>query len=225
MVNSGISNFRESTFHYVKTREAVVRLLSNQQVTFEQELLLASNLEADAQSNRGELNSGLWWLRTEAEVRQKFGDSTRLLPIIFSTDSSHVSNKKSVKPVYVSLGVHKLKHRRSLFARKCVAYIPDASLTSARYKATAHNFLAKRIINLKCWQILLDGLDLDVPLEFTLPSGSVVRFGLAVCFWVCDHPESQMWAQVKCNSSHSCRFCLSKRRRDGQLFFADTVSF
>lgn len=217
VINSGVANFRETKFHYVNPREAVVRLLSNRQVSFEQELLLSCDHEANAHGDRGELNSGLWWERTEAEVRRKFGESTRLLPIIFSTDSSHVSNKKSVKPVYLSLGIHKLKHRRSIFARECVAYIPDATLTSARYKVTAHNFLAKRIINLKCWQILLEGLDLDTPLEYTLPSGRVVRFGLAICYWVCDHPESQMLAQVKCNSTHSCRFCLSKEEDMAKL--------
>jgi hypothetical protein len=37
----------------------------------------------------------------------------------------------------------------------------------------------------------------------------VIRFVLAIAYWICDHPESQMLAQVKwgSNVSYPCRFC------------------
>jgi hypothetical protein len=94
-------------------------------------------------------------------VRHQFGDGVRLLPLIFATDGSHVSNRRSVKPIYLSLGVHKLKHRRNIMARECIGYIPDASLTSARYKQVGENALAKRVVNLKCWQRVIT--DLQMP--------------------------------------------------------------
>jgi hypothetical protein len=212
VLSPGIPGYSDTKFFYSNPREAVTRLLVNTRVTFENELLLDFDNDSYVSGRISELNTGEWWKRMESDVRAKFGSSTKLLPIILSTDGSRVSSKKSVKPVYLSLGVHKYRHRTNLMARECIAYMPDSAAETAAqrsHNATKKAFVS-RLLGLKAWNILLDSLNLEQPLVVTMPSGQVLRFGLAIAYWICDHPEAQNLALVKWQhgTSHPCRFCL-----------------
>lgn len=212
ILKSGVPGFSEVKFFYTNPREAIVRLLLNSRVTFEDELLLDFDNIAHAEGRLSELNTGQWWQIAEAEVRSKFGGSTKLLPLIFAVDGSKVSLKKSVKPVYLSLGVHKYKHRTNVMARECIAFMPgDSAETQAHKRQSSKKAFVHRLLDLKAWNVLLDALDLERPLDITFPSGRVIRFGLSVAYWITDHPEAQNLALVKWQSktSHPCRFCLT----------------
>jgi hypothetical protein len=127
VLSPGIQGYSEAKFFYSNPREAIIRLLLNTRVTFENELLLEFDNAAHMEGKLSEINTGEWWKRKEVEVRMKFGSSTKLLPVILCTDGSRVSTKKSVKPVYLSLGVH--KHQRdkavNLKVSRCFHYFPQ----------------------------------------------------------------------------------------------------
>lgn len=212
VLSPGISGYSETKFFYSNPREAIIRLLLNTRVTFENELLLEFDNLAHIEGRISEINTGEWYKRKEAEIRIKFGSSTKLLPVILSTDGSRVSSKKSVKPVYLSLGVHKYRHRTNVMARECIAYMPAHSAETAaqRSHSTTKKAFVGRLLDLKAWNIIIDNLELDRPLIVTMPSGQVLRFGIAIAYWICDHPEAQNLALVKWQggTSHPCRFCL-----------------
>jgi hypothetical protein len=91
-------------------------------------------------------------------VRQKFRDhSVQLIPLILSADGTAVSLKISVKPVYVSLGIHPLKTRSSQSARACIGFVPNTNAVQAQGKRCTSGQV-KRITTTKSWRVIMEEL-------------------------------------------------------------------
>lgn len=213
--------YEEVTFHHYCPRESILKILNNPAVTVEQELLLSYDVASAQDCKLTELNSGQWWHNATLHVLKKFQDpDVKLLPIIFSADGSPISQKRSVKPIYLSLGIHRLKYRRSLQARQCIGYIPNASTVNARKRSDESvSSLVKRFISLKCWNVILELLKQDELLIWRSPSGKTYKFAPVPMFWIMDHPEAQQVCQVKWGHKveHPCRFCVIEASKMSDL--------
>jgi hypothetical protein len=220
--NVQVSNFVTElddhvNFYYVEPRKAITRLLSNKAITNEATLLWEFDPEAYSGSY-AEVNSGEWWKRTEIQVRREHGRHVHLLPLILCADGSPTSLKGSVKPAYLSLGNLRLKARLRIDSKECLAYIPDKGFAEDEDDNLSER---RRLINFRCWDVLLKKLDMDKLLEWEF-EGRKIHFALRVMFFLGDHPESQALAGVKgsWNTSHPCRHCLVPASR--MAFLSET---
>ena len=115
-------------FKYITARETVLRILSNKQLSTD--LLLDYDSLAAARNEYSELNTGKYWLEALNYARRKTGrGDIRILPVIVSSDDASVDSKKSVKPMYLTLGIHKLE----VFL---INYVTEHLIGSSRYQSS-----------------------------------------------------------------------------------------
>lgn len=75
----------------------------------------------------GAFNSSNWWQFAEHKARSLYGSDVFILPFILFSDKTEVDNKRSVWPIYITLGNYNIRTRNKISAKQLVGFIPKVN--------------------------------------------------------------------------------------------------
>jgi len=202
--------FKDVQFSFENPRTVIEELLSDATLNHSENIQLGSIEEKDEFGNNvfSDLSSALWIKQTSQMLLSKKKDAA-VLPLIWAADSVNLDNrgKRSVKPIYLTLGIFKTHIRRLAIAKRVIGFFPDIESTKAQQKTIAYR-KAKRDLYHKCWDVIMKNIDFKTPFSYLglhlYPVNMIAQM---------DHPEAQLFAKVKNSyrTSYPCRLCLAPR--------------
>ena len=72
----------------------------------------------------GELNTGSWWEFAEDKARVQYGEDINIVPFIISSDKTNVGKKRSVWPMYLTIGNLRIRDRNKLSGKRLLGFLP-----------------------------------------------------------------------------------------------------
>jgi hypothetical protein len=190
-------------FCYEDPKILIEELLSDSSIvnpgSFFREYL--NNTDGEGNHVYEEFVSGSWFKDAQSKVRNHFGNSVSVLPILLFSDETTINNwrSRSVKPIVMSIGNFSLSARDRTASRKLLGYFPSitkvlSTLGESKLSTDATRQL-KRDLYQSVWRTLLREIEClteEGPLTIELPNkmGRFEYVPVVACF-IGDIPERE----------------------------------